>query len=360
MQGLGLDPQLQTQTKELSTLSETKLALREDPQVLSLVQAIDANDQVAVMEFGKESASGISTFSDRMLNSMKSSKLEESSALINNLNKIMDKFDPKDFTEDKGFLGKIFGKGKKYFEKMMSKYDSMGKEIDKIYIEIKKYEDEMKASTNTLENLYQENHTYFQELGKYSVAAQMKAEELRNSLPALEEKVATGNQLAAMELETTKNVIQLLEQRAYDLEMAQQVAFQSAPQIRLMQQGNNKLIGKINSAFVTTIPIFKQGLIHAVAAKRQTLVADSMSELDRRTNEMLVRNAQNISQNSVEVARLASSPSIKIETMEQTWSLIMNGIQETKAIEEETRKSRDEGRARLEQLQLEYEKLKKQ
>ena len=104
-----------------------------------------------------------------------------------------------------------------------------------------------------------------------------------------------GDQLASMQLDTLKNAIELLEQRIYDLEMAKMVSLQTAPQIRLLQRGNTKLIGKINSAFVTTIPIFKNGIIQAVAAKRQKLVAESMSELDRRTNEMLLRNAQNIS-----------------------------------------------------------------
>lgn len=54
-------------------------------------------DQIAMLELGKETASGISTFSDKMLATMKASKLEESSVLLNNLNKIMDKFDPQDF-----------------------------------------------------------------------------------------------------------------------------------------------------------------------------------------------------------------------------------------------------------------------
>lgn len=352
--------QTQVQSAELSSLAQTKMVLREDPQVLDLVKTIDAQDQVAVLEFGKESADGISMFSDRMLGSMKASKLEESSVLLNNLNKVMDKFDPKDFEEDNGFLSKIFGKGKKFFEKMMTKYDSMGKEIDNIYIEIKKYEDEMKTNTIQLEDLYNENYNYFQELGKYAVAAQLKSEELKAKLPELEEKAMNGNQLSSMELETVKNAITLLDQRAYDLEIAQQVSFQSAPQIRMIQQGNNHLIAKINSAFVVTIPVFKQGLIQAVSAKRQKLVADSLSELDRRTNEMLVRNAQNVTKNSIDVARLAGSSSIKIETMEETWKTIMLGIQETKQIQEETHKSREEGRVRLEQLQLEYEKLKMQ
>lgn len=347
--------------QERSQIAQNQLALKKDPEVHALAQKIDVKDQIAMLELGKETANGISTFSDRMLSTMKASKLEESSVLLNNLNKIMDKFDPKDFTEEKkgGFLTRLFNKGKEQLERILSKYDSMNKEIDVIFNEIQKYEVEMKRNTVDLEHLYDQNLNYFQTLSKFVAAIEVKIEQVRASLPALEQKAQSGDQLAAMEFETMQRAIELLEQRRYDLEMAQQVSFQSAPQIRLMQQGNNHLIGKINSAFVTTIPIFKQGLIHAVTLQRQKLIADSMTELDRRTNEMLVRNAENISKNSVNIARTAGSPSIKIETIETTWQTIMNGIQETKRIQEETAKNREEGRKRIEQLQLEYEKLKK-
>ncbi|PIJ97107.1 toxic anion resistance protein [Lysinibacillus sphaericus] len=347
--------------QELSQIAQNQLMLKKDPEVHALAQRIDVKDQIAMLELGKETASGISTFSDKMLATMKSSKLEESSVLLNNLNKIMDKFDPQDFSEEKkgGFISKLFNKGKEQLERFLSKYDSMNKEVDVIYREIQKYEGEMKRNTIDLENLYDQNLNYFQSLSKFVAAIEVKIEDVRSTLPALEQKAQTGDQLAAMEYETMLRAVELLEQRRYDLEMAQQVSFQSAPQIRLMQQGNNHLIAKINSAFVTTIPIFKQGLIHAVTLKRQKLISDSMSELDRRTNEMLVRNAENISKNSVNIARAAGSPSIKIETIETTWQTIMTGIQETKQIQAETARSREEGRKRIERLQLEYEKLKK-
>ncbi len=347
--------------QELSQIAQNQLMLKKDPEVHALAQRIDVKDQIAMLELGKETASGISTFSDKMLATMKSSKLEESSVLLNNLNKIMDKFDPQDFSEEKkgGFISKLFNKGKEQLERFLSKYDSMNKEVDVIYREIQKYEGEMKRNTIDLENLYDQNLNYFQSLSKFVAAIEVKIEDVRSTLPALEQKAQTGDQLAAMEYETMLRAVELLEQRRYDLEMAQQVSFQSAPQIRLMQQGNNHLIAKINSAFVTTIPIFKQGLIHAVTLKRQKLISDSMVELDRRTNEMLVRNAENISKNSVNIARAAGSPSIKIETIETTWQTIMAGIQETKQIQAETARSREEGRKRIERLQLEYEKLKK-
>ncbi|MER2105951.1 MAG: toxic anion resistance protein [Solibacillus sp.] len=348
--------------EELSQIRQRQIALRQDPKVQTLAEKINPKDQIAVLEFGKETANGISTFSDRMLKTISQSNLEKSTSLLNNLNKIMDRFDPKDFLEEEkkgGFLKRLFSRSKEQLERLLSKYDTMNKEVDAVYTEIQKYEVEMKRNTVQLEQMYDENLNYFHSLSEHVAAIDVKVADLRQQLSALELRANGGDQEAALELETLTRAVELLEQRQHDLEMAQQVSFQSAPQIRLMQQGNNHLIGKINSAFVTTIPIFKQGLVHAVTMQRQRLVSDSMAELDRRTNEMLVRNAENVRKNAVDIARQAGNPSIKIETIETTWQTIMAGIEETKQIQAETVRNREEGRKRIEQLQLEYEKLKK-
>ncbi|WP_445954568.1 toxic anion resistance protein [Ureibacillus sp. FSL E2-3493] len=347
--------------QEMSQIKKRQLALKQEPQVQSLAEKIDVKNQIAVLEFGKETATAISNFSDKMLATIKTSKLEKSSELIQNLNKIMDRFDPQDFKEEKkgNFIKRLLNKGKEQFERLLSKYDTMNKEIDVIYNQIQKYEIEMKRNTMELEQMYDQNLHYFQSLSEHIAAIEVKLEQLQPQIPILEARANEGDQEAIMELDSLNRSIELLEQRRYDLEMAQQVSFQAAPQIRMIQQGNNHLIGKINSAFVTTIPIFKQGLIHAVSIQRQKLVADSMNELDKRTNEMLIRNAENIRSNSVNIARTAGQPSIKIETIETTWQTIMAGIEETKQIQAETVRNREEGRKRIEQLQLEYEKLKR-
>jgi uncharacterized protein YaaN involved in tellurite resistance len=341
-------------------VSELKLALRNNPEVQNLARSIDERDQIQILEFGKEPAVQISRFSDQILSNMRTTKVEDSGELLKQLGRIMDKFDKKDFEKTSGgIFGKLFKKGEKMVEKLFGKYQTMGKEIDKVYVEISKYQSEMVNSTTMLENMYEQNYQFYLDLEKYAVAGQMKADELKaHQLPQLESRAVGGDQIASMQLDTLRNAVELLEQRVYDLEMAKMVSLQTAPQIRLLQRGNTKLIGKINSAFVTTIPIFKNGLIQAMAAKRQKLVADSMSELDRRTNEMLVRNAQNISQQSVDIARLAGSPSIKIETIEESWDIIMKGMQETRSIEEENKRLREEGTKRLEQLQESFQKVK--
>ena len=340
--------------------NELKNRLRNTMEVQQIAKNINTGDQISLLEVGKQPAEQISGFANRVLGTMQSSSMEESSKLLGHLGKIMDRFDAKDFAEEKeGFFAKVFGKGKNMLDRIFEKYQTMGGEIDKVYGEIKKYEVEMKNTTLLLEQLYNENFNYLCELEKYIVALEMKVEDVRAfEIPTLESRVQAGDQMAGFELDSLRQATELLEQRIYDLEMAKQVSFQTAPQIRMLQRGNTKLIAKINSAFVTTIPIFKNSLIQAVAAKRQRLVADSMAELDKRTNEMLLKNATNIANQSKDIARLAGGPSVKLETMEQTWSIIMNGLQETKAIEDENARNREMGRKRLQELQHQYEKAK--
>ncbi len=148
----------------------------------------------------------------------------------------------------------------------------------------------------------------------------------------------------------------MLKQRIYDLEMAKMVSLQTAPQIKMIQRGNYKLISKVHSAFIITIPVFKNGIIQAIALKKQKLVSDSLAELDRTTNELLMKNAENIRSQSVDIAKLAGGTSVKIETLEKTWNTIMQGIEETKSIEDENKRLRAEGIVKLHDM---TEKLKK-
>ncbi len=146
----------------------------------------------------------------------------------------------------------------------------------------------------------------------------------------------------------------MLEQRTQDLRTAENVAMQSIPMIKTMEFSNMNLVRKINSAFIVTLPVFKQALAQAVMLKRQKIQAEAMAELDKKTNEMLIKNARNTVEQSKMTARLASGSSIKIETLETTWRTIVNGIDETRAIQENARKQRTDDAARLETIKQEF------
>jgi uncharacterized protein YaaN involved in tellurite resistance len=123
----------------------------------------------------------------------------------------------------------------------------------------------------------------------------------------------------------------------------------------MIQRGNFHLVRKINSAFIVTIPIFKQGITQAIALKRQAVQAEAMAALDEKTNELLLKNAQNTATQSKLTAQLSANSSIKTETLEEAWRTIVQGIEETQAIENQARAAREDGSKRIEQLQAEFQ-----
>lgn len=149
----------------------------------------------------------------------------------------------------------------------------------------------------------------------------------------------------------------MLEQRTQDLRTAESVAMQSIPMIKTMEFSNMNLVRKINSAFIVTLPVFKQALAQAILLKRQKLQAEALSALDEKTNEMLIKNARNTVEQSKMTARMAAGSSIKIETLEATWRTIVNGIEETRQIQENARRKCVEDQQRLQNIKAEFNKM---
>ena len=147
----------------------------------------------------------------------------------------------------------------------------------------------------------------------------------------------------------------MLEQRTQDLRIAENVAMQSIPMIKTMEFSNMNLVRKINSAFIITLPVFKQALSQALLLKRQKIQADAMAALDEKTNEMLLKNAQNTVNQSKMTTQLASGSSVKIETLEKTWQTICRGIEETRQIQENAAKKRIDDQRRLEAIKQDFE-----
>lgn len=79
-----------------------------------------------------------------------------------------------------------------------------------------------------------------------------------------------------------------------------------------------------------------------------------MAALDEKTNELLIRNAENTAMQSKLTAKLSAGSSVQIETLEKTWETIINGIEETRQIQNEIKEKRIEGTKRLHEIQNEF------
>lgn len=334
---------------------QMSLQLVNSPEVDALASQIEVYNPETIVSFGSEAADEISKASDVVLNSMNMSQLDDSSEMLKALTKIMSNFDIDEIKEKPGLFGKLFGNLKKQLEKLLAKYKMMGDEVDKIYVQLKQYESEIKESNRKLAQMFDANVAYYHELVKYILAGEQGCRELEAYIAQRQADLeSTGDNSIQFELQSLQQALMMLEQRTQDLRMAENVAMQSIPMIKMMEFSNINLVRKINSAFIVTLPVFKQALAQAMLLKRQRIQADAMAALDEKTNEMLIKNAQNTAEQSKMTARLASGSSIQIETLEKTWRTIMNGIDETQRIQEEARKKRIDDQARLETIKNEF------
>ncbi|MBQ6943157.1 MAG: toxic anion resistance protein [Ruminococcus sp.] len=324
-------------------------------EVDTIVSTIELDNLESIVSFGHEAAEEISKASDVILNSVNMSQLDDSSAMLNSLAKIMSKFDVDEIKEEPGILGKIFGNLRKQLDRIVEKYQTMGGEVDKIYVQLKKYEEEIKQSNRKLNQMFEANVQYYHELVKYILAGEQGCRELEDYIIKRQSDMElTGDNSIQFEIQSLQQALAMLEQRTQDLRTAENVAMQSIPMIKTMEFSNMNLVRKINSAFIITLPVFKQALAQAIMLKRQRVQAEAMSALDEKTNELLIKNARNTAEQSRLTAALASGSSIKVDTLETTWRTIMNGIEETKQIQEIARQKRVEDQARLEMIKTEF------
>lgn len=333
--------------------NEIKQELVKNEEVEKLVSTININDVNSIVKFGNEVAVEISKASDQVLNSMNMDQVNDSGELLQNLAVIMEKFDAKELTEEKKGL---FVNLRKQLDKLLAKYHTMGEEVDKIYVQLRKYETEIEASNVKLETMFNANIQYYKELLLYIMAGEQACVELDQYIADYRQKLEANpdSGAVAMDLQTLEQTRQVFEQRVMDLKIAENVAMQTVPMLKAMQFSNLNLIRKINSAFIITMPVFKQALAQAVMLKRQRVQAEAMQALDEKTNELLIKNAQNTVAQTKLTTQLASGSSIQVETLEKTWATIVNGIEETRQIQEAAKQKRKEDSVKLQQLKEDY------
>ncbi|MDX5608767.1 toxic anion resistance protein, partial [Clostridioides difficile] len=331
-----------------------KNELRKSKEVEALTSLIEVENPDTILQFGRKASEGVARVSDSLLNTIKLNRNEENSKMLVHLTKIMDKFDLDDFQETKepNFVQKLFKKANNAIEMMFQKYETLGGEVEKIQIELEQYERDIALSNKQIGAMLNENFEFYNELQKYIVAGEMAIEEMDNEiLPFFKQKSETsGDQMDVVNYQELLKVYDMLNQRVYDLRIAENIAIQTIPMLRGMQHNNYGLIRKINSAFVVTLPVFKQCLSQAILLKKQELQAKSLKALDDKTNELLLRNAQNVSTQSAQIARMAGTSSVQIETLEKMYNTIKSGIDETMRIEENNRALIKDNTKRLEEL----------
>ena len=338
-----------------------KERLKQLPEVQALTNEISVQDVNTIVSFGQKSAEEITKISDKILSVAKVPTSKDAAQMITQLAKIMDKFDIRELEkiqsepEKQGLLQKLKQKIKDEFEALVSKYDDMSKEVDKISQLLRTYENQTKQDNVTLTEMCQANYNYFEQLERYVVAAELGLGEIANYRQQVANRTDISEDQKNAQLQQLDMMSQMLDQRKYDLLQAEVVARMTVPMLQNMQLTNVNLLREINTAFVVGLPIFKQNLAQAIMLKRQAITANSMEQFKGAINKQLEQNATYASVQGKLVAENVTKGTFDMETLRKVYSTIKTGTENTKRIMSEQESKNKENTKDLEQLKADIQ-----
>lgn len=245
---------------------------------------------------------------------------------------------------DDGFLDKIpfINNAARALKKFIQRYEKLEVQIDQIEHELEQARMAMLKDITVFDGLFEKNLEYFRDLQVYIVAGEEKLAELRDqTIPALRtEAQAKGDAMSAQVVRDFEDTVNRFEKKVYDLKLSKTIAIQTAPQIRLIQNNDKVLVDKIQTAILSTIPLWKSQIVIALGLERQKNVLELQCSVTDATNELLTKNAELLRQNSVDVARESERGVVDLETLKKVNSDLITTIEETIKIQRQGREAR--------------------
>lgn len=179
----------------------------------------------------------------------------------------------------------------------IARYEQVQLQIDKITENLLSHETVLLKDIKALDLLYTKTLSFYDELALYIAAGQAKLHVLDTTdLPALEAAVTTAPDpvKAAQSLRDMRMARDDLERRVYDLQLTRTVTMQALPSIRLVQENDKSLVGKINATLINTVPLWETRLAQALTIQRSREAADAVRAANDLTNDLLTQNAQSL------------------------------------------------------------------
>lgn len=329
-------------------LSSTSVSLAEDrAKIGQLMAEINMTDTKSILFFGSKAQEQLTVISDKMLDGVKN---KDAGPVGHDLNDMIatirgfdiDELDP---TQKPGFFSRLLGKTKPVV-KFLQQYEEVRKQIDGITDKLEIHKTTLLKDITSLDRLYAANLEYFHALETYIAAGEERLKQLDENIIPEKAQLAenSAEMILTQELRDLRSARDDLERRVHDLRLTRQVAMQSLPGIRLVQENDKGLVNKINSTIVNTIPLWRQQLATAVTIYRSAQAADTIKAATDLTNQLLQSNAETLKQANAETRKQIERGVFDIETIKKANQLLIETIQESLQIADQGKKARSEDR----------------
>lgn len=331
-------------------LDESTLTEQERKMVNDFAAQIDLSNSNLVLLYGSGAQKKIADFSETALSNVRTKDLGEVGEMLSGVVTELKSFDAD--KEEKGLRG-FFKNSRGKMAAIMSKYDRVESNINKITSELEKHQMQLLKDSAMLDRMYELNKVYFKELSMYILAGKKRLGQVRetNLKEAIEKARQTSLPEDAQAANDLASLCDRFEKKLHDLELTRMISIQMAPQIRLVQNNDTLMSEKIQSTLVNTIPLWKSQMVLALGVSHSQAAAAAQHEVTDMTNDLLRRNAETLKMATIETAKESERGIVDIDTLKVTNESLISTLDEVIKIQEEGRQKRRDAEVELSKIE---------
>jgi uncharacterized protein YaaN involved in tellurite resistance len=311
---------------------------------------ITIDDTSAILFFGTSAQAEVTMVADEMLEGVRNKDTGEAGQALNEMVTTLRglRVEDLDPARKPGLLTRMFGRARP-IAKVLQQYEQVRAQVDAISNRLDRHTSVLMKDITILDRLYEKTLEYFHRLGVYIAAGEERLRQLdTGTLPALAREVEGGGDvLKAQELRDLRARRDDLERRVHDLKLTRQVTLQALPSIRLVQQNDKALVGKIASTMANTVPLWRQQLAMAVTIARSADAGDTLRKATDLTNELLTANAEALRTSTEAIRTQVERGVVDIEAVKKANDTLIGTIDDALRIADEGRRKRADAETQL-------------
>ena len=328
-------------------------------EIRKRMDEIDMANTQSIISFGSGAQAELQVISQEMLSGVKNKDVGPAGDSLRQIVSTIRGFSGEelDVDRERSWWDKLLGRAAPLAQ-FIARYEEVQGQIDKITQNLLTHEHTLLKDIKSLDVLYEKTLRFYDELALYIAAGEAKLKELdATAIPAKEAEVQAAPEAdqvkKAQELRDLRSARDDLERRVHDLKLTRQVTMQSLPSIRLVQENDKSLVGKINSTLVNTVPLWETQLAQAVTIQRSKEAAEAIKDANDLTNELLTSNAENLQEANRVVRTEMERGVFDIEAVQKANATLIATIEESLAIADEGKSRR--AKAEEELVRMEHE-----
>jgi len=347
-------------TQEISTQLEAfesiQLTAEQKQQAVVIADGFDPMDSVATITFGKEAMESITAFSDQVLEQVRAKDTGEAGDILEAMVSQMkgsrfEDIKPDSFLSKLPLIGELF----ETFGKFVKGFDSVKERLDELEQKLNAQGYRLEQDIIQLDGLYDENLNLLQQLDIYLEAGSVSLERLNNEqIPQLSELAEkSGDPVDSQKLRDLQQATGRLEKRLHNLKQARLAALQTAPQIRLSQEGNKMLMEDIQDIIHNTIPLWKRQFLIAISNYEKEKALKVTRTVKDYTNQQYLQNAQKLQSLEEQIAENYQRGILDLDTLKEVNKITIDTLNNTLKHYEEGRRVRREAEKAISQAEAE-------